>query len=58
MKDINLMENIKALGKIVRDVESNLSFTILEIGAVPLGGEAEPVLVKSNRTLFLENFHS
>ena len=42
MNDINLENNIKILGEIVREVESTLSFTILEIGAVPLEGKAEP----------------
>lgn len=42
MNDINHEKRIDALGQIVRGAASNLSFTILEIGALPLEGEAEP----------------
>jgi FkbM family methyltransferase len=42
MNDTNFDRKLKILGQIVRETESNLSFTILEIGALPLEGEAEP----------------
>ena len=42
MNDLNLEKRIKTLGEIVREVESTLSFTILEIGARPLEGQKEP----------------
>jgi len=42
MNDTNLEKKIEKLGEIVREADSTLSFTILEIGAVPLEGAAEP----------------
>lgn len=36
------IEKVKALAEIVRHVDNSLVFTVLEIGAVPLGGEPEP----------------
>ena len=42
MHDINHEKRINILGEIVREVASTLTFTILEIGALPLEGQAEP----------------
>ena len=42
MQDINFEKRIKAVGEIVRQAESALSFTILEIGALPVEGQREP----------------
>ncbi len=43
MSDIELEKKIKILGEIIREEKSTLSFTILEIGAVPLKGKKEPL---------------
>ena len=42
MSNLYYEKKIKILGEIVREIASDLSFSILEIGAVPLGGQEEP----------------
>jgi len=42
MNDKHFEERITIVGEIVREVESALAFTILEIGALPLEGKKEP----------------
>jgi len=42
MNGKNIEIKIKKLGEIIKEVADNLSFTILEIGAVPLEGQVEP----------------
>jgi len=42
MNDVNFEKRIKIVGEIVREVESALSFTMLEVGALPVSGKKEP----------------
>ena len=42
MGETSFEKRIRVLGEIVREVDSTLSFTILEIGALPIEGQKEP----------------
>ncbi len=42
MSNTDYKRKIKILGEAVRDVDSNLSFTILEVGALQVEEQAEP----------------
>lgn len=42
MGDIDFEKRIKIVGELVRNVESTLTFTMLEIGALPVEGQKEP----------------